>query len=322
MLQETVERISPLIPLARVLIVVGREHREQTGEQLPVLLPENILAEPVGRNTAPCICLAALQIARRDPAAVMVVLPADHFIADAPAFCRCLEAAAAIAQQHDCLVTIGVVPNRPETGYGYIQYANTIGSHKGIAVFQVHTFHEKPNREKAQALLQQGNVLWNSGMFVWKASTILEEIRTFLPDIYHHLLPVQDYLGTPDADKVLEQAYAAIEGISIDYGVMEKSKRVVTVRGDFGWNDVGSWSAVYDISRKDTQGNVIHGTAVAIDAKNNLIFAPDKLTAVIGLDDIVVVETADALLVCRKDQAQDVKKVVELLEKQGKRQYL
>lgn len=322
MLQESVERISPLVPPERIIVVVGNEHAEKTCQQLPLLLPENVLVEPVGRNTAPCICLAALQIARKNPDAVMAVLAADHFIADAQAFCRCLEAAATIAQQHDCLVTIGVSPDRPETGYGYIQYANIIGQHNGIPVFQVRKFHEKPNREQAKAFLEQGNFLWNSGMFVWKASTILEEVRTFLPDIYNKLLPVQAYWGTPDAQKVLKEAYAAIEGISIDYGVMEKSTRVVTLKGDFGWNDVGSWSAVYDISPKDNQGNVIRGTVVTIDAENNLIYSPEKLTAVIGLNDIIVVETGDALLVCRKDLAQDVKKVVELLEKQGKKKYL
>ncbi len=322
MLEESVERISPLALAERVIVVAGREHADAVHQQLPGIPPGNILVEPSGRNTAPCICLAALWIQKKDPDAVMAVLAADHYIADTGEFCRCLEAAAAMARQQDRLFTIGISPERPETGYGYIQYGEESGQYEGMPAFQVQKFHEKPSREKAQKFLQQGNFLWNSGMFVWRASTILAEIKTFLPDIYNKLLPIQSLFGTPDAQKAIDAAYAAIEGISIDYGVMEKSTKVVTLKGNFGWSDVGSWSAVYDISEKDAQGNVIQGNVISIDAERNLIYAPEKLTAVVGLKDIVVVETADALLICSKDQAQDVKKVVDALEQKGMKKYL
>jgi len=322
MLQESVERISHLVPAERVIVVTGKEHVDAVQQQLPRIPPKNILVEPIGRNTAPCICLAALWIQKKDPDAVLAVLAADHYIGDMGEFCRCLEAAAEAVRHQDCLVTIGINPERPETGYGYIQYGEEIGQYEGMPAFRVQKFHEKPNREKAQEFLQQGNFLWNSGMFVWKASTILAEIKTFLPDVYNKLLPVQPLLGTPEAQKAIDAAYAAIEGISIDYGVMERSPRVATLKGNFGWSDVGSWSAVYDISDKDAQGNVIQGNVISIDAERNLIYAPEKLTAVVGLKDIVVVETADALLICSKDQAQDVKKVVDLLEQKGMKEYL
>jgi len=322
MLQESVERISHLVPAEQVIVVTGKKHADAVHRQLPGIPSENILVEPIGRNTAPCICLAALWIQKKDPDAVLAVLAADHYIGDTEEFCRCLEAAAEAALQQGCLVTIGINPAHAETGYGYIQYGEEIGPYKGMPAFRVQKFHEKPNSEKAQEFLQQGNFLWNSGMFVWKASTILAEIKTFLPDVYNKLLPVQPLLGTPEAQKAIDAAYAAIEGISIDYGVMEKSARVVTLKGDFGWSDVGSWSAVYDISDKDAQGNVIHGNVISIDADRNLIYASEKLTAVVGLKDIVVVETADALLVCSRDQAQDVKKVVDLLEQKGMKKLL
>jgi mannose-1-phosphate guanylyltransferase len=317
-----VERISCLAPAERVIVVTGREQADAVQQQLPGIPYANILVEPVGRNTAPCICLAALWVEKQDPDAVLTVLAADHYIGDTEKFCRCLATAAEAARQHDCLVTIGVTPAHPETGYGYIQYGEEIGQYQGEPVFRVQKFHEKPVRERAQEFLQQGNFLWNSGMFVWKAATILAEIKTYLPEVYDKLLPVQPLLGTPEAQTAIDAAYAAIEGISIDYGVLEKSSRVATFKGDFGWSDVGSWSAVYDISDKDAQGNVLQGNVISIDAERNLVYAPEKLTAVVGLKDIVVVETADALLVCSRDQAQDVKKVVELLEQKGKKEYL
>jgi mannose-1-phosphate guanylyltransferase len=322
MLQESVERISHLATAEQVIVVTGREHADAVHQQLPGIPPENIMIEPVGRNTAPCICLAALWIQRKDPDAVLAVLAADHFIGDARAFCHCLEAAAEAAQQQDCLITIGITPEHPEPGYGYIQLGEEIGRYKGKPVYRVKKFHEKPSRKKAQEFLQQGTFLWNSGMFVWKVSTILAAIKSFLPDIYSTLLPVQSNFSTTDAQKAIDAAYAAIESISIDYGVMEKSTNVVTLKGDFGWSDVGSWSAFYNISDKDAQGNVIRGNVISIDAGENLIYSPDKLTAVVGLKNIVVVETEDALLVCSKDQAQDVKKVVDLLEQKGMKEYL
>jgi mannose-1-phosphate guanylyltransferase len=186
----------------------------------------------------------------------------------------------------------------------------------------VQQFHEKPVLEKAREFLAQGNFLWNSGMFIWKAATILEEIKACLPEMYNTLAAVVPDLGTAQEQQAIDAAYQNIEGISIDYGVMEKSARAVILKGDFGWSDVGSWSAIYEITNKDAQGNVVSGDVIAVDARGSFIYSPKKLTAVVGLDNIVIVETDDALLVCARDKAQEVKKVVDILEQQGKKKYL
>lgn len=322
MIQETVQRIGSLVPAERIVIVTGREHAEAIYRQLPEIPRENILIEPIGRNTAPCICLAALWLEKKEPGAVMAVLPADHYISDPQASCRCLESAVEAAQQLDALVTIGITPRSPETGYGYIQYGEETGTYKGLAVYRVQRFHEKPVLEKAREFLAQGNFLWNSGMFIWKAATILAEIKTCLPQMYDTLAAVVPHLGTAQAQQAIDEAYHVIEGISIDYGVMEKSAKAVILKGDFGWSDAGSWSVMYDISDKDAQENVAQGDVIAVDARGSLIYSPKKLTAVVGLDNIVIVETDDALLVCAKDRAQDVKKVVDILEQRGKKEYL
>jgi mannose-1-phosphate guanylyltransferase len=322
MIQETVARVAGLAPPERIVIVTGREQAETIYRQLPEIPRENILVETVGRNTAPCICLAALWVERKAPGATMAVLPADHYIADPQAFCSCLESAVEAAQQLNALVTIGIAPGSPETGYGYIECGAETGTYRGQAAYRVERFHEKPSLEKAREFLARGNVLWNSGMFIWKAAIILDEIKTCLPELYAELAAVAPQLGTPQEQQAIDGAYRAIEGISIDYGVMEKSRRAAVLKGDFGWSDVGSWSAIYNIAKKDMQGNVTQGDVVAIEAKGTLVYSPKKLTAVVGLDNIVIVETDDALLVCAKDKAQDVKKVVDELERQGKKEYL
>jgi mannose-1-phosphate guanylyltransferase len=322
MIQETVERITGLVPAGRIIIVAGREHADEIYRQLPEIPRENILIEPVGRNTAPCICLAALWVEKKEPGATMAVLPADHYIGIPQAFCRCLESAVEAAGQLDALITIGIAPRSPETGYGYIQCGKETGTYKGQVAYRVQQFHEKPGLEKAREFLAQGSFLWNSGMFIWKAATILEEIKTCLPEMYGTLEAVVPHLGTAQAQKAIDAAYQNIQGISIDYGVMEKSRRVAILKGDFGWSDVGSWSAMYDISQKGAQGNVAHGDVIAVDARGSFIYSKKKLTAVVGLDNVVIVETDDALLVCAKDRSQDVKKVVDILEQQGKKKYL
>jgi len=322
MIQETVQRIGGLVPAERIVIVTGGEHAEAIYQQLPEIPRENILIEPIGRNTAPCICMAALWVEKKEPGAIMAVLPADHHIGAPHEFCCCLESAAEAALQLDALVTIGITPRSPETGYGYIQYGKETGAYKGLAAYRVQRFLEKPALAKAREFLAQGNFLWNSGMFIWKAATILSEIKTYLPEMYSALAAVVPQLGTAQAQQTMDAAYHAIESISIDYGVMEKSAKVVILKGDFGWSDVGSWSAVYDISEKDAQGNVVHGDVISVDTNGSFIYSKKKLTAVVGLDDIVIVETDDALLVCAKDRVQDVKKVVDILEQQGKKKYL
>ncbi len=321
MIQETVERVLPVVSKDRILIVTNREQLNELTSQLPDIPARNIIVEPIGRNTAPCICLAATKIDRQDPEAIMAVLPADHYIGDEKAFCSCLEKAAEAASLTGSLITIGISPERPETGYGYIQF-DALEKTEMEGLYRVSNFHEKPDAGRAEEFLRQGNFLWNSGMFVWKASTILNEIKEHLPDAFANIIKVQPLWDRTEVQEEIATAYKKTESISIDYGVLEKSKNVFTIKGDFGWNDIGSWSAIHDILKKNRDSNALRGDVVSVDSNNVLVYSPGKLTAVVGLKDIVVVETDDALLVCAKDKAQDVKKVVDLLEKAGRENYL
>ena len=321
-IRETVDRIRPLIPADRILIVTGRSHAAEVIRQLPEIPTENILIEPIGRNTAPCIGLAALHILRRVPDAVMMVLPSDHRIGDETAFRRVLQAAAGAASQGDSLVTIGILPTGPETGYGYIEQGDlysTIGDEK---IYRVRSIREKPPREQAEQFLAQGRFSWNSGMFVWKASTILAAIERFIPDLHRGLMQIREAIGTDREEEVVTEIYAGLRPVSIDYGVMEKAEEVLVIPGSFGWSDLGSWDALWEVSEKDENGNAVRGEFIGIDAANSLIHSPGKLVALVGVRDLLVVETKDALLVCRRGSSQDVRKVVEAIEKSGRKECL
>ena len=319
MLQQTVERIAPLVTLQNILIVTGAEQATLVRSQLPDVPAENIIVEPVGRNTAPCICLAATKIYQQDPEAVMLVLPADHHIGNPEGFRTRLKAAADAASEIGALVTIGIAPTQPETGYGYIQYDS---SRRRAGAYRVERFYEKPDRDRAQQYLDRGNFLWNSGMFIWKASVILDAVKKHLPAMHDLLFPLKDSWGTPSITAAIAEAYGRVQPISIDYGVMEKADEVYTLVGDFGWNDIGSWSAIYDISAKDGAGNALRGDVIAVESENCMVYSPKKLIAIVGLKDIVVVETDDALLVAPRDRAQDVRRIVEELELRGRKELL
>lgn len=319
MLQETLDRVSGLVPVERILIVTTRDQAERIREQVPQVPPGNIISEPCGRNTAACICLAAGRIQREDPDACMCVLPADHCIADQNRFRVCVQQAADIAVDTNGLVAIGIVPLTPETGYGYMRCES---AQAGSMACRVLHFHEKPDHEQAMRYIADGDCLWNSGMFVWKASAVLRDIKTHLPDIYAALLPVAEAWGTERFGDELNRAYASLRSISIDSGVLEKAVCVLAIRGDFGWSDVGSWAAVYDVSARDENHNVVRGDVYTLDSRRCLVQAAGKTIAVVGLDDVVIVETSDALLVCRRDRSQDVRALVEQLEKQGRTELL
>ena len=321
-IRETVDRIRPLVPAERTLIVTGRSHAAELIHQLPEIPPENILIEPVGRNTAPCIGLAALHILKRVPDAVMLVLPSDHRIGDEAVFRRVLQAAAGATLQGDPLVTVGIRPTGPETGYGYIEQGELISKSGPDEIYRVRTIREKPPREQAERFLAQGGFSWNSGMFVWKASTILTAIERFLPDLHRGLLEIREALGTDREEEVVGAIYSGLQSVSIDYGVMEKAKEVVVIPGAFDWSDLGSWDALWEVSKKDINGNAVRGEFIGIDAANSLIHSSGKLVALIGVKDLLVVETKDALLICRRGRSQDVKKIVESLEKNGMTAYL
>lgn len=318
-IRETVDRISPMIPPHKILIVTGESHAQELIRQLPEIPQENIIIEPVGRNTAPCIGLAALHIKRKAADAVMLVLPSDHLITDENRFRKILSVAAAMAQRGDDLVTIGIRPAGPETGYGYIEQGHERAVIEGEAVYGVRSVREKPDLAQARALLAQGGFFWNSGMFIWKVSAILNAIQQWLPDLYDGLLQIGAALGTPREVAVIADVYQNVRAISIDYGVMEKARNTLMIPGDFGWSDVGSWDALWDVSARDEQGNAVCGEAVAIDSRNCLVHSPGKTVALVGVEDLIVVETADALLVCKRGASQDVRKVLDRLEREKRR---
>lgn len=329
MIRETVERVRPFVSPEKILIVTSRSQAEDLHRQIPQIPPGNILIEPMGKNTAPCLCLAALYIKQRSPQAVMVVLPADHYIADRRGFLRTLGEAAGFAARQNFLVTLGVQPTEPETGYGYIQKGEILNAADGIQVFQAKAFREKPSRPKALSYLRRGDYLWNSGMFIWKVEVFLEAIKKYLPDLYRGMMVLRDSLGTSRERLLLEKIYKRIQPVSVDYGIMEKADNVALMEAKFPWNDVGSWEALAKIWPKDKAGNALksgdraaQGKVLAIDSSGCLIRSEEKLIAVIGLKDVVVVEAGNAFLVCPRQRSQEVRRVLQELNDKGWKEYL
>ena len=319
MIQLTVERILPLVNMEDIFIVTNRSYKDLVREQLPDLPDENILCEPVGKNTAPCIGLGAVHIAKKYGDAVMMVLPSDHLIKYTSLFLNTLSDACEVAEQGGNLVTLGIAPDCPETGYGYIKFQpeQTLGR-----AFAVERFVEKPDLETAKAYLASEQYLWNSGMFIWKTSTILKNLEAYLPETYQGLGKIGEAIGTPVEEQVLEREFHAFKAESIDYGVMEKAKNIYILSGAFGWDDVGSWLAVSRIKRSNELGNVVDGNVVTVDTRNTTIQGGGKLIAAVGLEDMIVVDSEDALLICEKDHAGDIKKVLENLKICNRTEYL
>lgn len=310
MIQLTVERILPLVNLEDIYIATNRDYKALVQEQLPGIPEENILCEPVGKNTAPCIGLGAVHIQKKYGDAIMMVLPSDHLIKYTSIFVNTLSDACEVAEQGDNLVTLGITPDSPETGYGYIKFIpdQTVGR-----AFAVDRFVEKPNLETAKEYVASEQYLWNSGMFIWKVSTILENLKLYLPETFEGLCRIQSAIGTEQQETVLEKEFYDFQSESIDYGVMEKAKNIYILTGAFGWDDVGSWLAVGRIKTSNEFGNVINGNVVTVNTKNTIIQGENKLIAAVGLQDLIVVDTEDALLICDKDSAGDIKKVLENL---------
>lgn len=311
MIQDTVERLNGIIPYENIFIITNKVQREEISSQLPKVPQANILVEPFGRNTAACIGLASVMIEAKSKDAVTIVLPADHIIKNQVSFHNTLKSAAKFADESKGLVTIGIIPTRPETGYGYIQIDDTTISNN---IHKVLTFAEKPNYLTAVRFLESGDFLWNSGMFIWSVDSILDEIGKYMPELYDGLEIVRKSLDTPNFEEVLTNVYGQLKNISIDYGVMEKSQKVYLTKGDFSWSDVGSWEEVYQLSTKDDEGNAVIGNVFTDGTTESYIYSPDKFTAVIGAENFIVINTQDALLICRRDKAQDVKKVIEYLK--------
>ena len=322
MLQQTVARIDSLLPAENVLVVAGENHGEDVRAQLPELPSENIVLEPVGRNTAACIGLAALLVQQRDPSAVMVVLPADHLIVDEGLFLATLRAAVAAARRQAALVTLGIRPMVPETGYGYIEAGRSACKAQDHTFYRVVSFHEKPDLEKAKQYLEKGKFYWNSGMFVWQAEVALKAMQKYLPGLHADLQELKPFLVTAELDAVINRVYPDLESISIDYGVMEKAENVLMVPADFGWNDLGTWASMTQIWPRDDQHNVYQGNIMALGSQRNVVYSPQRLCVLLGTDDLIVVDTEDALLVCPVSRAQDVSKVLDLMRQRGMEEYL
>ena len=337
LIQQTIARVSPLVPADRIYIVTNKNHAEQIRFQVPEIRKENYIIEPVAKNTAAAIGLAALRIHHHNPDGVMAVLSADHVIRHRDRFLETLKDANGLTKS-GYLVTIGIRPTRPETGYGYIeageklevrsqetevrrQKTETEGADAPVA-FRVQRFVEKPDIETARGYVEAGSYYWNSGMFVWRTGVILEEIGRHMAPLYKGLKEIESSLGKETEESVTGKVFSKLEPISIDYGVMEKSDKVVVIPADLGWNDVGSWTALDEISDRDVNGNVITGNVVDVDSKDSIIYAANRLVATLGLKDTVVVDTEDATLVCRKDRAQDVKKIVAELKRRGAEEHM
>jgi len=318
MLRLTIERIGDLARPDEIFIFTNCEQRDAVLEEAKGLVPDaNVIGEPEGRNTAPCIGVAAVVAERAHGSQAMLVLPADHLVEPVSRFRELARAGARFVESHDCLLTFGIVPTRPETGYGYIRPGAELAREGSAAIFRAEAFLEKPDPERARELVAQG-CCWNSGMFLWRTDTLLDALRRHQPDLHQVLGRISRALGTRPLDQVLNEEYRQTPAISIDYGLMEKAENVAVMPADFTWNDVGSWEFIRDVQPADADGNVMVGEHVAIDAKDNTVFAHGRLVGLIGIDNVVVVDAGDAILVCRRDRVQDVRKIVAELKRREK----
>jgi mannose-1-phosphate guanylyltransferase len=318
LLAATIRRLEPLVTPDRVIVVTGEHLAEGTAHAVPGVPAAQILREPAPRNTAPCIAWANATVARLDPDAVVMVLPSDHFIADEPGFQKVLAAAVASAERGR-VTTVGIVPTRPETGYGYIEVGDALEGEARA----VKRFVEKPDRARAESFVAAGpsRYLWNAGMFFFRVRDMSALLERHLPGIASGVARIDAAARSGDPTSVVRDVFPTLESISIDHGVMEKAEGLAVVPGDFGWNDVGSWQSAWELAERDAHGNAVGPDDVAVDANNNLVRslgAKKKMVALVGVNDLVVVETDDAILVIPRDRAQDVRLVVDALKKQGK----
>jgi|SRR5579875_2121004 len=315
LLVQAVDRIRGPIPADRTYVFTNERIRTEVIRQLPHVPCRQIVAEPASRNTAPTIGLAAYEVLRRDPAGLMVVLPSDHLIVKAALFRRALEAGCTWAAEQGRSVLIAIKPTHAETGYGYIRLGEAHARVRGLDIFDVRQFTEKPVAQTARRYVRSGKYLWNAGMFIWKASTLIGNLERFQPQMAAGLKRLAGEGGIHSAS-ALKQIYPRLDSISIDYAIMENTPNVYAVAADIGWSDVGSWAAAYDLSAKDELGNVRPAAAsFLLDSQRNMIVSDRKFVAAIGAENLIIVETDDALLICRRDRAQDVGKVVRELER-------
>ncbi len=319
LLEQTVDRLSPLVPRSRVLVITHERDTARVSKLLRIPRTQ-VIGEPVGRNTAPCAALAADWVARRDPDGVIALLPADHLIVKTALFRRALAAASAVASRSGLPVTFGIKPAFAHTGYGYLETGTVYARERGFAIRKLKRFREKPALAQAKAFVRAGRFLWNSGMFVWRAADLLKETRRHLPAAARLI----DRMHAGNWNKNFKRLYPAMPGISIDYGLMEKMRgRILTLPVDIGWYDLGSWLAMPDLWPRDAQNNSVLGEPLLVESRGNIVRSGRRMVALLGVENLVVVDTEDALLVCAKDQTESVRKIVNrLADKKGWRKYL
>ena len=316
LLREAYLRIEPLIPPERILVITGQNYHDAVCNELPEIPVRNILGEPVGRGTAPAVGLAAEVLASRVDHGIMAVLTADHIIRNQARFRDVLKAASAAARDGR-IVLIGIQPTEPNTGYGYIETADRLNG-RDLPLLRVASFKEKPTREVAELFLAAGNYFWNSGMFVWSLDTIRTEMRRHMPDTAERCAAIGRAWDTEERDRVLAERWHDLQVETIDVGVVEKAHNVAVIPADIGWNDVGSWSALFDVLPVDAQDNIVEGEYISVDSRNNLIYSPHRLVAALGVEDLVIVDTEDVLLILPRNRAQDVRALVAELRKRGR----
>lgn len=321
MIQHAVDRLAPLFSPERILVVTNGELAQSLRRQTPEIPQENYILEPAGRNSAPAAGLAAVHLLHRDPDATMVMLTADHFIVETGQFRSALAAAAEVAAD-GTIVTLGIRPTFPATGFGYIHLGDAQIVVNGFRVYASAGFVEKPDAGTAARLVDSGRFVWNSGMFIWRADRLLGEIAEKLPALDAPLQSIAAVVGRPELTDVTAEVWANTPAISIDYGIMEKAERVSVIPVDFGWSDIGSWASLPDVLPADADGNVVLGEALIMDSHRCLLRSDDRLIAVIGLDDLIVVDTPDVVLICTMDRAESVRDMVKEIEAKGKDRYL
>lgn len=319
MLQQTVERIAPEVPPERTWIITGSDQADAVRSQLPALPVDHVVAEPCPRDTAPCVGLAAAIVARTDPDATMIVMPADHVIEPRELFLKTVRVALSVIDADPtAFVTFGIKPTRPETGYGYIERGALLGTPEGIALHQVKQFREKPDRATAEQFLAAGNFAWNSGIFIWRAQAILDALRNHRPNLAEILARIAPSLGTSRQDEVLAREFPQMEKIPIDKAVMEKAANVRVLEVVYKWSDVGDWRAIAELQGADEHGNTIQGPVHMVDTKDSIVIADDgQLIATLGLEDVVVVQSGGCTLVAQKEHLDQLRRVVEKLAEMG-----
>lgn len=326
LMQDAYERISPLVSPDHVIVVSNKDYVEEVRKQLPQVPSENIIGEPAKRETAAAMLLGAMLAKHYDPEAIVINQASDQILTNSEEFLHVVETASQVANDGSSIVTVGILPTFAHTGFGYIKIGDELSKVRKLPVFKVANFTEKPNEATAKAFIATGRYFWNANMYVWKASSLMDAFAKYSPAILETMMPLESVIGTSDFKQALETAYAKVEKISIDYAISEKAENLVLIPGDFGWNDIGDWKVVYDLRGKNDAGNVIltedeKGEVVCHDSHNNLVHTHDRLIALVGMEDTVVVDTGEILLVMPKSKSQDVKKIVEKL-KEGNPKYL